>query len=307
MTSKYFGEFLVEKGVISQDNLVDALIEQIAATPPLCQLVHQKRILSPEKIFEAFRYQQDKQVEFMSACLALGFWTKEVQDKVSLILDDIRKPLGHILVNKGLLDLKKLTTMLDEFLSQLSVTPAPLKEEVPIPTPVLSPAPIAAVEPILEQATTNSASVLDLVENYQPGILMELDETFDERKRKMMRVAFSLIKDNAGVDKAICKKLMMDVIKIVRSLNGLLGLLGVDKLSEILMATEEYLNNINGVVDDKAQADLISDTELLIKAIDISWALRTSTITNASERAFFNDKKNMTDYDLVLGQLRKKV
>ena len=37
--SKYFGEFLVEKGVITKDNLVDALVDQISNTPPLCQIV----------------------------------------------------------------------------------------------------------------------------------------------------------------------------------------------------------------------------------------------------------------------------
>jgi hypothetical protein len=304
MTSKYFGEFLVEKGVITQDNLVDALVEQIAATPPLCQLIHQKKILGTSKIFEAFRYQQDKQVEFMSACVALGFWNKDVQDKVSSALDEIRKPLGHILVSKGLLDLKKLTTMLDEFLSQLSIKETTTKNEVVSSQPVE----VAPVEEILEKTVESSSPILqDLVETYQPGILSELEETFDERKRKMMRVAFSLIKDNAGVDKAICKKLMLDIMKIVRSLNGLLGLLGLDKLSELLMSTEEYLNNVNSLVEDRSQIDLINDTEILIKAIDLAWSLRSSTITNANERVFFSEKKNYTDYDHVLGQLRKKV
>lgn len=304
MTSKYFGEFLVEKGVVTQDHLVDALVEQIAATPPLCQLVHEKKILSSSKIFEAFRYQQDRQVEFMSACTALGFWNKEVQDKVSVIMDEVRKPLGHILVNKGLLDLKKLTTMLDEFLSQLSIDQPTIKEKVneaPLPENT-------KVEPPTNDHTDlNSPLLQDLVETYQPGILMELEETFDERKRKMMRVAFSLIKDNAGIDKAICKKLMLDIMKIIRSLNGLLGLLGVDKLSELLIAAEEYINHINSIIEDRSQSELIADTELLTKAIDLSWNLRSSTITNATERVFLSEKKNYTDYDQILGQLRKKV
>ena len=190
MKSKYFGEFLVEKGVITEENLVDALIEQLANTPPLCQVIHQKKILSSAKIFEAFRFQQDNQVEFMQACKAIGAWTQEVQEKAFNSLDDIRKPLGHILVSKGLIDLKKLTNMLDEFLSQLSMAPA----AAPIPTPVSIPVAVAA--PVIESE--------ELMESYQPGILMELDETFDEKKRKMVRVALSLVKDNATQNGSSC-------------------------------------------------------------------------------------------------------
>ena len=282
MKSKYFGEFLVEKGVITEDNLVDALIEQLANTPPLCQVIHQKKILSSAKIFEAFRFQQDNQVEFMQACKAIGAWTQEVQEKAFNSLDDIRKPLGHILVSKGLIDLKKLTNMLDEFLSQLSMTPA----AAPIPTPVSIPVVIAA--PVIESE--------ELMESYQPGILMELDETFDEKKRKMVRVALSLVKDNAGSDNAICKKLMGDVYKIVHGLNGLLGLLALDKLSELLTDMEQYLSVIQPKLLDRSKEQLISDTEVLTKGIDLAWGLRMSIMNNATERTFFEDDQNSQQY-----------
>ena len=282
MKSKYFGEFLVEKGVITEENLVDALIEQLANTPPLCQVIHQKKILSSAKIFEAFRFQQDNQVEFMQACKAIGAWTQEVQEKAFNSLDDIRKPLGHILVSKGLIDLKKLTNMLDEFLSQLSMAPA----AAPIPTPVSIPVAVAA--PMIESE--------ELMESYQPGILMELDETFDEKKRKMVRVALSLVKDNAGSDNAICKKLMGDVYKIVHGLNGLLGLLALDKLSELLTDMEQYLSVIQPKLLDRSKEQLIGDTEVLTKGIDLAWGLRMSIMNNATERTFFEDDQNSQQY-----------
>ena len=282
MKSKYFGEFLVEKGVITEENLVDALIEQLANTPPLCQVIHQKNILSSSKIFEAFRFQQDNQVEFMQACKAIGAWTQEVQDKAFNSLDDIRKPLGHILVSKGLIDLKKLTNMLDEFLSQLSMAPA--AAPTPIPAPI--PTPIAA--PVIDSE--------ELMESYQPGILMELDETFDEKKRKMVRVALSLVKDNAGSDNAICKKLMGDVFKIVHGLNGLLGLLALDKLSELLTNMEQYLSVLQPKLLERSKEQLVSDTEVLTKGIDLAWGLRTSIMNNATERTFFEDDQNSQQY-----------
>jgi hypothetical protein len=297
MTSKYFGEFLVEKGVITEENLVDALIEQLANTPPLCQVIRQKKILSTQKIFEAFRFQQDNQVEFMQACKAIGSWTQEVQERVFTSLDEIRKPLGHILVSKGLIDLKKLTNMLDEFLSQISVAniPKPVEVSIVAPTPVIEPEIAAVATPYVDE---------DLTECYQPGILMELDEIFDEKKKKMVRIALSLVKDNAGGDLAICKKLLSDVFKIVHGLNGPLGLLALDKLSELLNAVEERLVRIQPVLSERSREQVINDTDILTKGIDMAWILRMSILANQNERVFFSEESNRKQFDQLTQELK---
>jgi hypothetical protein len=297
MTSKYFGEFLVEKGVITEENLVDALIEQLSNTPPLCQVIRQKKILSTQKIFEAFRFQQDNQVEFMQACKAIGSWTQEVQERVFTSLDEIRKPLGHILVSKGLIDLKKLTNMLDEFLSQISVvnTPNPIEVSIVAPTPAVEPEVVAVSRPYVDE---------DLTECYQPGILMELDETFDEKKKKMVRIALSLVKDNAGEDLDICKKLLSDVFKIVHGLNGLLGLLALDKLSELLNAVEERLVRIQPTLSERTREQVINDTDILTKGIDMAWILRMSILANQNERVFFSEESNRKQFGQLTQELK---
>jgi hypothetical protein len=293
MTSKYFGEFLVEKGVITKENLVDALIEQIATTPPLCQVIYQKKILPTATVFDAFRFQQDHQVEFMQACKSMGLWTKEVQDKAYESIDELRKPLGHILVSKGLIDLKKLTHMLDEFLSQLASTSVPQsKPEVKAPEVIITP------------KLSAGDLLADLPESIQPGILMELDETFDEKKRKMIRVALSLVKDNAGTDVGICKKLIQDCFKIIHGLNEMLSMLALDKLSEFLTAMESYLNNIQGRMQDRSKESVIADTELLTKSIDLAWSLRLSIMANATEREFFKEEVTAQQFSNLMASLK---
>ena len=283
MRSKYFGEFLVEKGVITEENLVDALIEQIASTPPLCQVISQKKILPTNKVFEAFRFQQDHQVEFMQACKSIGVWTQEVQVKTSSFLDEIRKPLGHILVSKGLIDLKKLTNMLDEFLSELSLAPIKESESISVSAPV---------------------KIEELSEKIHPSVLMELEGTFDEKKRRIVRVALSLIQDNAGIDNGICKKLMLDVFKIVRSLNGLLSLLALNQLGEILSAMEGYLTTIQPQLQSRSKEQLVGDTELLSKTIELAWSLRESILENGTEEIFFTEEMNQQQYLQMMQVLR---
>lgn len=281
MTSKYFGEFLIEKGVITEEHLVEALVEQISTTPPVCQVVVDKKIIPAKKVFEAFRYQQENNVEFIQACKAIGAWTQEVQDRVFTVLDDMRRPLGHILVKKGLIDLKKLTSMLDEFMSQITTTVARPAVQAPVAAPVSS---------------DMTVSLEDLSENIQPGILSELDEVFDEKKKKMVRVALSLVKDNAGIDGAICKKLLGDVTKIVSSLNNQMAMLALDKLSQILSSMESYLKTIQPVSADRSAAAIAEDVAVLLKALDCCWSLRGSIISNASEKSFFQDEMNLKQF-----------
>ena len=289
--SKYFGEFLVEKGVITKDHLVDALVDQISNTPPLCQIVFENKIIPPSKLFDVFRYQQDNQSEFVSACKALGIWTQEVQDKTNSYLDELRRPLGHILVNKGVIDLKKLTNMLDEFLSQLVIVPtSPVKvAEVLVPS---SPAP-------------GSFAIEDLSEFIQPGILSELDETFDEKKKKMVRVALSLIKDNVDVDSEICKKLLLDITKILHNLNDQLGMLALDKLTELLSLMEFSVSKLNAEFGTRSKESIHSSISELTKSIDLAWSLRLSIISNATERSFFLDPKTAQQFQDQLSSIKR--
>jgi len=287
--SKYFGEFLVEKGVITKDHLVGALINQISTTPPTCQIVFDKKILPSEKLFDVFRYQQDHQVDFVSACKALGLWGQDVQDKVNASLEELRKPLGHILVSRGLIDLKKLTQMLDEFLSHMVVTSPKVEAAQPQPSPIV----------------TNSIALEDLTESIQPGILQELDETFDDKKKKMVRVALSLVKDNAGIDLEVCKKLSGDITKILHGLNGQLMMLALDKLTELLTEMESFIALMQKNLNTYTKEQIVTEAVELTKAIDLAWALKLSILANATERSFFQDSTTAEQFSNQIKVLKR--
>ncbi len=294
--SKYFGEFLVEKGIITKDNLVDALVEQVSSTPPLCQIVFENNIIDSQKLFEIFRHQQDYSSDFISSCKTLGCWSQEVQFKINACLDELRKPLGHILVSRGWIDLKKLTHMLDEFLSQLTVQiPKTEPVAVQIKTPEIS-VPIVVSVP--------ASSTDDLLETIQPGILSEFDETFDEKKKKMVRVALSLIKDNLEADPNVCKKLFSDILKILTTLNDQLAMLALEKITELLSAMIGAITKINASQGTLSKDKLSQSTAELTKAIDLAWTLKQSILTEATERSFFSDQVQRQIFDTQISTLK---
>ncbi len=290
--SKYFGEFLVERGLITKDNLVDALVEQVSSTPPLCQIVFENNIFDSQKLFEVFRHQQDHSSDFVSSCKTLGLWSQETQVKINSCLDELRKPLGHILVSRGWIDLKKLTHMLDEFLSQLTID---IPQTQAIATPTI---PEVKVSPVTIPVNE------DLLETIQPGILSELDETFDEKKKKMVRVALSLIKDNLESDPNVCKKLFSDILKILTNLNDQLAMLALEKITELLGAMIETVSNINSNLPNLSKDRVLTSTQELTKSIDLAWTMKQSILFEATERHFFTDQSQRQIFEQQISSLR---
>ncbi len=290
--SKYFGEFLVERGIITKDNLVDALVEQVSSTPPLCQIVFENNILDSQKLFEVFRHQQDYSSDFISSCKKLGLWSQEIQTKINSCLDELRKPLGHILVSRGWIDLKKLTHMLDEFLSQLTIE---IPQTLSVPTPTI---------PEVKASPVTAPFNEDLLETIQPGILSELDETFDEKKKKMVRVALSLIKDNVESDPNVCKKLFTDILKILTNLNDQLAMLALEKITELLGSMIEAVANINTNLPNLTKDKILTSTQELTKSMDLAWTMKQSILSEATERHFFNDQNQRQIFEQQISSLR---
>jgi hypothetical protein len=114
---KYFGEFLVEKKIISIDSLVDALLDQTKNTPATGAIIRSQKLLSTEQILEVFKYQTKNGIEFREACNILGLWNATLTELIRKEISARRTPLGEVLIMNGALSLPLLTQAVDEFLS----------------------------------------------------------------------------------------------------------------------------------------------------------------------------------------------
>jgi len=112
---KFFGEYLVEKGLIEKSQLVDALIEQIEQQPSIVRCVRDGNLLSTDEILETLKFQIEHQLSFLEAAKKLSFWTEEKTAALVTGLSVNRLPLGEILVSKKILDVVTLTRALDDF------------------------------------------------------------------------------------------------------------------------------------------------------------------------------------------------
>ena len=276
MTNKYFGEFLVEKKLIQSSALIDALICQIEDLPSIPRIIKDEKLLSDDQIMQVFIHQQKHQCEFLSACQTLGYLNHNIINKLESNLKNRRKPLGEILVSLNLLDLKNLTKALDEF---LSTAQAPVSSEIS--------------KPLIDNSIIEENQSTDDFIEFQPALLMELDEVFNERKKKVIKTALLLIKENTQNDPASAMKLCTDISKIIKSIISLCEIIGLSNLNEILVLLDKKISLIIQSVKDTGEFnDSLNFYQLISDTIELCWDFRESIISNCSEQKFVTEKES---------------
>lgn len=114
---KLFGEYLLEKKLVTMEQLVSALAIQASELPSILEIIHKNKFLSHQQIYDCLVLQARKEVEFIQACKELGFWSDDLSQKIVGAVRKRRTPLGQILVQSGAIDFKALTGALDEYFS----------------------------------------------------------------------------------------------------------------------------------------------------------------------------------------------
>jgi hypothetical protein len=269
---KYFGQFLVSKGIISEDTLVDALIEQVTQLPSLLQLVRSMNLIPSAVLLTVFDKQSAKQLEFKHACHELGLWSAEIDIAIKKALEEARIPLGQILLKKSVTDLQTLTKALDEFLSHLEVEKAQTGDLPKTPGQSIS-------------GSNDHAPQANIA--LDPVLVEELLAYLTEERLVNLGTLFGhLTNDNIKSNKELQDKALKQLFSEGRSIRGLLRFVRLEKAEALVARLEAVLLKS---MEQSASGDLhlleeLSDlgknvTELLVKlkgylvqsASDMQW------------------------------------
>ena len=133
-----FGEYLVKKELITQDQLLDALVEQTSSTPSLLEVCYKQNLFDASQILSILQCQSEFNLEFSLAGKKLNLWNEEKSDAANKYISSQRTPLGEILVSKGHLNNEQLLDTLDDYLHDSdadSTQPDPTPQKPPAETP----------------------------------------------------------------------------------------------------------------------------------------------------------------------------
>lgn len=117
----FFGEYLVKKGLVTEEVLVKALVEQSSWSPQPQQVAFEYKLLTPSQMLAVFQEQFKNKGTFIEAAKRLGLWKDSFDLEIESRSLLERVPLGQILVKLGALTQEQSTQALDDFLAQGNV------------------------------------------------------------------------------------------------------------------------------------------------------------------------------------------
>ncbi len=232
---KLFGEYLVEKEIVSEENLAKALVEQIKCMPATAESVFEKNLMPIKDFLLVLRRQNEKRSGFIEAATELKLWNADMASQVEAHTAAGRKPLGQILVGLGAADLRQITLALDDFLSEVP--------ELPVAPAVDEPESIHEPE-VTVAAAAEPADLSSFCDLFTDDLRAKLETALDDEDLKSARDDIHRLKGAARLFKAeqletlltSLEEMMQDVFKI-----------GLDKLSPDLFKKflKVYQSNIS--------------------------------------------------------------
>ncbi len=269
---KLFGEYLIEKGLVDAEVLVDALVEQVRTLPTMAEVVRTHKLLPPLEIISVFKVESENGNSFVAAAKSLGLWTAEMETVVNRELKMRRMPLGQILVRRGHLTIEKMATALDDFLGDLPADVRP-QNRAPSATPV--------------SAMTNTPIVEALQSEFSSERMQKLASFFDNMVSKVPRPEDL--------------RLIADDLHLLRGTSRLAQAPRLERLISLLEDSATYLAR-------QSQPDVERLARMAVASGDgvrVVRSLVEAMIAGSAEGAYFAKLGNVSSFDRAYATLQR--
>lgn len=131
----YFGEFLLYKKVLTEEQLLDALIYQVENLPSFLRVLKSEKLLSSSEIMKLVQLQYEKSSDLLKVIRSEKKLSEDNIADLYQIQASKRKMLGSVLVELKILDASNVEKLLHEYLrdkDKLEVTPKKVEKIIPI-------------------------------------------------------------------------------------------------------------------------------------------------------------------------------
>ncbi len=129
---KLFGQYLIDKGHVSQKQLLECLIEQSNLMQSIPKLCFDHKILEENDIFEILKSQATSKKDFVTLATDMGLWSQEKQDKLEAESKKSRPKIGQLLIEKGIIPNEKLAQILADYFVVCDQEKAAIAESIQI-------------------------------------------------------------------------------------------------------------------------------------------------------------------------------
>jgi len=206
----YFGEFLIEKKIINEEQLLDALIFQLEHLPSFLRVLREEKIFSPEDIFRMVQAQLENNTDLITVIKNENKLDDKKLDGLYQKQALKRKMLGSVLVELKFVQQTVIEKSLHEFLRVKDTLP---KKEKMNPVSASAPAPSKAAEVEISQAALDSLRELGMAEDlsvvmptkvvttniFIEEFLRKYSEKMFNKQKKLMEILNQSLMDESDI------------------------------------------------------------------------------------------------------------
>lgn len=263
-----FGQYLVKRNVVGLDAVLDALIMQSKATPTLCEAVYSAKLLTSTQQLAVMERQALRRCDYRTACVELGVWTEDLEDRALSHMYKTRPPFGHFLLQAGHVTFDQLTTALEQFVVEAHGQPMP-----------------AAAPP---QADGPEEGVLDR------RVLAELFEQLSEHRHQLLEGQTRMWVGPAALHQATIR----DVLGQLHGVKACAKLSGATMIARLAHSLEDALAAALSTQsrDAKWTEQLQSIMQDGLRTI---WRIKDKLEVEASERGYWGNLLNQAEFTQI--------
>ena len=114
-----FGDYLVERGLLSEENLRRALEHQETLSPALGRIGYERGMMTLDQVIEVLEAQREVGLRFGEVAVARGVIDESQLSELLAVQHDSHLPLGQVLATLGLIDPIVLDRELKAYLAQV--------------------------------------------------------------------------------------------------------------------------------------------------------------------------------------------
>lgn len=264
---KLFGQYLIEKGIISEDDLLSALIEQIRALPSVVEIVYHSQLLSPKQMLSALELQTRENIDFLQSCRKMGVLNSQIEDKIASEVAKRKIPLGEILIKTEKVSFQKIVNALDDYLAQVN-------EQTEKPKPVTqSP----------EPTSTDGAIRHEFLQRY--------GELLSEEKVKAIQSLFDLAVElgSKPVPDPNTFEVFKQIHKGFHEVRGMARFINASKTEALIGSFENAVGNLLLVdVENVSQPSVELLLDLGKTTLEMTVGFKKTLLSESSEEPFFS-------------------
>lgn len=298
---KLFGEYLIERKLVTPEQLLDVLMLQIASVPSIAEAVHRLKLLSQQQIIQVLAHQTKKHCEFRTAALDLGFWNEQVEGQVAAEIARLKTPIGQLLAKRGYLDFRAVTTALDEYLRTSS---AGKREAQASPDAVI----LSAIQQIPMELLTSTHANRDLttsamLNDKKLGVappdwcqLKPIDEAMarafsqllDETRNQNLRALSERISvETRNRGRAQFSQAAKAIANNLHEVRGIAHFIQAPLTEKLTANAENLLSRAGMIAGQLGDREVEQLTEILPRALDMLFEIKNEIVRTGSELPFW--------------------